>query len=469
MLPVSLTQSKELGWGKLTLQVRGQTLWGCIPGQKWPLVDFLSGLARIWPWLTLEEGYPIKINPEHVGLMMTAAEQHWDDLPPSRAEAEEDTLFDFRQRHDLSLLFRGLNVSPLWLLREGLSCQVWSPSLAQVIYLPHQEVMAGLTDLGNFLVRHMESQVQPAVLHSRATKALERWAHKQKNTRNAYLPIVTGLTQSEIESLQNQMGIDSPVMHEFLHVAINDDEFFQANELQLAARMSHDSLDTQAQSALLQAIQAIPHVDTAKLDFICQQVPPVDERDAPFQQGYQLAHWLRVHLGFTADTPLNPEDIIQEQLGIPIYDMKISGPIDAVAVWGANHGPAIFINRHSLSRASTVNGQRTTLAHEICHLLIDRKNALPVVEVLGGQVARFAEKRANAFAAELLLPRSTAAAICREQTGLVEAAQQLQEQFKLSREVVYRQIKNSEAGMTLGAVENNELDLWRQEGAPNDP
>ncbi|AGX86633.1 hypothetical protein [Candidatus Symbiobacter mobilis] len=118
--PANARQEKGLGWGKLTLQVRGQPLWGCAPSASrqvttpWPLVDFLSGLARIWPWLCLEEGYPIDINPEHIGHMMRSAEQRWEDLSPSQAEMEEDILFDFRQRHDLSLLFRGLNVHPLW-------------------------------------------------------------------------------------------------------------------------------------------------------------------------------------------------------------------------------------------------------------------------------------------------------------------------------------------------------------------
>jgi hypothetical protein len=34
---------------------------------------------------------------------------------------------------------------------------------------------------------------------------------------------------------------------------------------------------------------------------------------------------------------------------------------------------------------SDVNGaMRFTLAHELCHLLVDRKGSLPVAEVLGG-------------------------------------------------------------------------------------
>ena len=53
-------------------------------------------------------------------------------------------------------------------------------------------------------------------------------------------------------------------------------------------------------------------------------------------------------------------------------------------------------------------GARFTLAHELCHLLLDTKGSLPVAEVLGGSVPNAPEERANAFAAEFLLPESAA-------------------------------------------------------------
>jgi len=47
---------------------------------------------------------------------------------------------------------------------------------------------------------------------------------------------------------------------------------------------------------------------------------------------------------------------------------------------------------------------RFTLAHEICHLLVDRKGSLPVAEVLGGAAPALSETRAEVFASHLLLP-----------------------------------------------------------------
>ena len=460
LLPPTVQHAPELCWANLTLQVRGHTLWQITA---WPLVDLLHGLARIWPWLMLEEGYPIDINPEYVGKMMSAAEHRWADLPAHQAEAEEDALFDFRQRHDLSLLLRGLNVPPLWLLLEGQNCQIWSPALSSTVDLRHVEAMTGLEQLGNALAEHIATQCDPPDCHPRAITALDRWQQKAARTHHLYLQIVTGLSQAEIEALQNLAGTDSPVMREFLETrtaAANEDEFAQANELQMAARMSREVLDTKSQCVLLQQIQALPQVNTARLDQLCQQRPPLDGALTPYEQGYQLANWLRKQQGCSADAPIHPDHLLQ-QLGLAPQTIDLDGPVDAVAVWGPRHGPAILVNQNTQSRASSTNGRRTTLAHEICHLLVDRDNALPVAEVLGGQVARRAEQRANAFAAELLLPRAVAAAVCRECPRLLEAAEYLHTQFLVSREVVTHQIQNSETGMGMSQAERRALDQWR--------
>jgi IrrE N-terminal-like domain len=460
LLPATAQHAPELCWASLTLQVRGQILWQITA---WPLVDMLHGLARIWPWLMLEEGYPIDISPEHIGKMMNAAEHRWADLPAHQAEAEEDALFDFRQRHDLSLLLRGLNVAPLCLLLEGKNCQIWSPALTSTVDLRHVEVMASLEQLGNALAKHIASQRERADCHPRAITALDRWHQREANTYRLYLPIVTGFSHAEIEALQKIAGTESPVMREFLEsrsAAANEDTLAQANELQMAARMSREVLDTKAQCVLLQKIQALPLFNTAQLDQLCQKRPPLDESLAPYEQGYQLANWVRKHQGCNSDAPFHPDHLLQ-QLDLAPQTIDLDGPVDAVAVWGPRHGPAILLNQNTLSRASSTNGRRTTLAHEICHLLVDRENALPVAEVLGGQVARRAEQRANAFAAELLLPRSVAASVCREHSSLLEAAEYLNTHFMVSREVVTHQILNSETGMSLSQAERRALDQWR--------
>lgn len=112
------------------------------------------------------------------------------------------------------------------------------------------------------------------------------------------------------------------------------------------------------------------------------------------------------------------------------------------------------------SRAWTNNGRRSALAHEICHLLIDRPHALPVAEVLGGQVPRWAEQRANAFAAELLLPRVQAERLCRQAADPVAAASRLEGDYQVSRKLTLHQIINSELGPSLSPSERQRLERW---------
>ena len=62
----------------------------------------------------------------------------------------------------------------------------------------------------------------------------------------------------------------------------------------------------------------------------------------------------------------------------------------------------------NLTSAFNLNsgGRRFTIAHELCHIVHDRGRARRVAHVSGPWVAPGVEKRANAFAAMLLMPRS---------------------------------------------------------------
>lgn len=467
LLPPSVQHQAGLAWATFTLAVGGQTVWGGertsahTPALAWTLVDLLHGLARIWPWLMYEESYPIPVSPEHPGDLMAKAQARWDEMPPAEAEAEEDLLYDFRQRHDLSLLLRGVRVAPLWLLKEGRDCLIWFPPLRNACRLAHDEVMQTLTQLGNFLHQTLQDSPEP-----RAQTAVARWQSRQQATQQHYLGIVTGLNSDELRALSGAQAADLSAVAAFFEHAANDGVLVEPNELLMAARMTHGFISLHDQRTLLQHIRSIPPVVTQKIDTLSHAAPALDPGLAAFEQGYQLADWLRETLGILPADPVFPEALL-EDWGIPITQFDIPAPIDAAAVWGARRGPGILLNRNNSSRASTDNGYRTTLAHEICHLLVDRQRALPVVEVLGGQVARRAEQRANAFAAELLLPRAQAAQACESHTDLLAAAAFLEKRYRVSREVVCHQVNNSDFGTRLDDAARRRLNDWKLETRPS--
>ncbi len=130
--------------------------------------------------------------------------------------------------------------------------------------------------------------------------------------------------------------------------------------------------------------------------------------------------------------------------------------VDAIGCWGPSHGPAVLLNsdrRHALS----VGRKRATLAHEICHLLLDRLASLPLIEVLGGRTARHVEQRANAFAAELLLPRHLAGELF---LGFGDdherAAKSLRARFGVSSALLGWQLRN--ASITLTPEQRHYID-----------
>jgi Zn-dependent peptidase ImmA (M78 family) len=88
--------------------------------------------------------------------------------------------------------------------------------------------------------------------------------------------------------------------------------------------------------------------------------------------------------------------------------------------------------------------------------LVDTDGALPAVEVLGGRVPPDVERRANAFAAELLLPRSRAREVSRQHLGrsttpdarksqVQRLVDQLADEFDVSHETVAWHVNNSDA------------------------
>lgn len=153
-----------------------------------------------------------------------------------------------------------------------------------------------------------------------------------------------------------------------------------------------------------------------------------------------------------ASKRVDPDELL-ESWGVVVHDLDLGTPtVDAVAVWGPTRGPAVLVNpggRHS----QVIPGRRSTLAHEIAHLLIDRRGGLPLAEVLGGRVSRAVEARARAFAAELLLPRHVAGAALSATEDPGTALNRLCDDFGVSAELAAWQARNSERILPPDTVE----------------
>jgi len=127
-----------------------------------------------------------------------------------------------------------------------------------------------------------------------------------------------------------------------------------------------------------------------------------NSKQADYQQGYALAEAVRERLA-NIDQPLDVEAMLSA-LGIAVRDVDLSDPtLDGGAVWTSGNEPVVFVNNKS-DRASSSVGRRMVLAHELCHLIVDKRAAVPLATMSGEWAPPRMERRANAFAAELLLP-----------------------------------------------------------------
>jgi Zn-dependent peptidase ImmA (M78 family) len=126
---------------------------------------------------------------------------------------------------------------------------------------------------------------------------------------------------------------------------------------------------------------------------------------APFEEGYDLAEQLLEELALPGDALAVDVRSLLSMLDVKVVEEELrTSTIRGVALAGARYAPAILVNKTSLYN-ETEPGRRFTLAHELCHVLYDRSRAQRIAHTSGPWAAPGIEKRANAFAAMLLMPR----------------------------------------------------------------
>ncbi len=191
----------------------------------------------------------------------------------------------------------------------------------------------------------------------------------------------------------------------------------------------------------LRASPANPGADEA-LRALQKSLPSVSVRETDYWQGYHLAEAVRAYLG-NPDSRLEIEGLLNG-IGIRVADVELEdAEVDGGAVWDDHHGPVLLVNQCSI-RARTRWGRRMVLAHELCHLLIDRSAAIPLKIMSGPWAPPVLERRANAFAAELLLPRAGVISLLGMPRALpgVDGSKMLMKKFGVGIETCTWHIKN---------------------------
>lgn len=438
--------SQEHGWVKASLHLDGQPYWygedekGGHSGLDWTWIDLLQYLARNWSALMLEQGWPLPLDDvAHPGKLLEKAEARWDDMPESLVHAEESQVHQYLDRHNLSTALSGANVPLLLWLRSGNTLWLVDED-EQARRVDFRTLRQQLEEIGETLAKLFAHSTQP---HVRA--AISQWERRQQQLHSDFIAYSTGLDAERLRELRKLIPLEA---------AANDADVQQEPVYLAAARMARHLLSTEQIAQVMQRLQQAPA--SGKQPFATLIAGASDRLQQltdspPFEQGYQLARWLREQLRLKTSEVFDPEELLTAE-GVTIDELQLeSAKIDAIACWGSID-PLILLNRNEQARAAKKHGRRSTLSHEICHLLIDRMRALPMAEVLGGEVDSESEKRANAFAAEILLPQAHAMQTLRQAANVKVAVETLSKSHLVSWQLVAYQLLNT-SGVVLSEDE----------------
>jgi len=443
---------------RLRVSLRGRAVWHGLDedaGFEWTWVELLEFLAESWLYLAIEDGAPLGVALDTAPRMLAAAEATIDSGPSPGSDIEHQQLEAYRTTHDLAEAVQGAVMPPLWIVKAGNSG--WAASTASTARAPFDELLGVLSEVGDAIASRLDG-----LADERSRTAVESWLTREAHDRLKVIEAATGYPPELVAEIESAFYAEDE----------RDWSAPRSDELLAAARLVGPQPSTTL-GPILDAVREVQLSDSSALDRVSDEALAViadlyDER--PYAQGHELAKWLRskpetVRRGGGA----NPDRII-ESWGVPIIDVNLGlGDIDAIGCWGPRHGPAVLVNLDA-RYASSSGRRRATLAHEICHLLVDRRSALPLVEVLGGRTAEHIEQRARAFAAELLLPRQMAGQAFLDHEGNEErAARSLRSRFGVTSELLAWQAKNSGVSFApptwqflSGLVHNPSEFGWRQ-------
>jgi len=156
--------------------------------------------------------------------------------------------------------------------------------------------------------------------------------------------------------------------------------------------------------------EATTRLDRGKLEIFTAGADTAIDPSEPWESGLQLARHVRARFAECGlcpqDGPVPIADVVSDLgVGIKLVDLG-SADADGVCLMDEGGRALAILNTGGILSGTAV-GRRSTLAHEFCHFAFDG----PRFKMIGqADLRRFpdsiVEKRANAFAAELLLPRS---------------------------------------------------------------
>jgi len=373
----------------------------------WFADELLAHLTECWKPLILRQTYPIAVQPQRPSFLMADAERRWSSMPSSSVESEQHVLAAFIDVHNLAHAFGGVTgLLPLWFLRDQNDMLI--DTRERLFHVPIEAAVKALSSVGDVIAERLLQTNK-----KKWSKLVDAWNRRTESDETTLLAFTIGTDKKTAAALIEEKVLEAPTS---FSEASNDN-----NELRMAARMA-GPLPLHQIKSVVETIRSskkrnapkLAEVQSAALSFLASNQL---ERERPHVQGSDVAKWLRRHLNLSDHQRVDPFTILERIYNVDVRAIDLGIPdLEAIAVWGEKFGPGVLLNQTS-RRVGTPhnfwrNGvARVTATHELCHLLLDAEHSLSAVDILGSRMSIRIEQRANAFAAEFLLPEREADAV----------------------------------------------------------
>ena len=170
-----------------------------------------------------------------------------------------------------------------------------------------------------------------------------------------------------------------------------------------------------------------------------------------WRRGYELAGRLRDRLGIGLEPIASMRTLVEDRLGIPVIQLELPSAIAGASI-AVKRRRGIVLN--TMGANTNVWIRRTTLAHELAHLLFDPQNRLLSIRVDpyeqldrdsedSNPSQQAEEQRANAFAVEFLAPQEAVRELVPVDRVTSEAVRRVMSTFGMGRAAARFHVWNS--------------------------
>jgi Zn-dependent peptidase ImmA (M78 family) len=432
------TRENAASWGAIEFWANGHNICRhvedgqAVDAATWYLLPILKWLCANWDFLLHEERLPGRNAARDAWISLQRTAHPPQALSEEAAEHWEEQWHGWWQRHSLSAAREGGLIPNLCIRRwrdqielswgdrpiAGAPCgfrfdanhgiaRFACNDVAEVLY-------AVLDDASGYLL--------DALPGSPKLKQLREDVDRIRSTNpNRRKGLISGFRS---ESLTPEQGWEK-IEHLFSSAPNNEvrnailgtdsDDLVISGPSQAALMFGSLSPTVGDADAKLLAAKLVEHYDESGdgpiLGPLVHDVPVEGSDFRAWEQGYQLAEEFLEAVGgaFDRSCPIQMDDIFTH-LGIVTDTIALNDQtIRAVALAGPRHRPTVMVNENFKYQRS--QPRRFTQAHELCHILHDRAYGARLALASGPWAPEDVEKRANAFAAMLLMPADKIASV----------------------------------------------------------